>query len=290
MTSEALGLWNLGDDSFHRRIDSITAKRIIKVSYKSGIRTFDSAYSYTDADTILCSALKEIKAERNEWRIIEKIMPTPTLSRKAEAIMRRLNTTFLDILLIHWPAEEGVLYSALKTLESLKEKGVAKEIGVSNFPLPLLEKTAADFPISYHERPLSLIWNRDWEEEKKTGIKTLSYAPLGLGALTGEKKEKLESLFFYSSPKFNALNAELKNIAHKYNTTVQVIALSWVYEKGPYMIIRGASSLMQLDNSPIALDSDDITALDNLSDEITSLCLKDNIFSHNWKGGAYEKT
>ncbi len=290
MMSEALGLWNIGEGIYHERMDSTTAKRIIKAAYRSGIKTFDSAYSYTDADSILYSALKEIRAERKDWRIIEKIMPTPTFSRKAERILGRLHTSYIDILLIHWPGEESALYSSLKALEDLKEKGIAEEIGVSNFPIDLLKKAADDFPITYHERPLSLIWKRDWEEEKSLALKELIYAPLGLGGLTEKKKEKLSPLFFYSSPEFDALKIKLKNLAQKYNSTLEAVAFSWVLAQGPYMIIRGASSERQLKIPHLKLEEEDIKALSRDAEKITALNLSDNIFSHNWKGREYEKT
>lgn len=290
MMNEALGLWNIGEDTFHSKIDSIRAKRIIKASYRMGIRTFDSAYSYTDADSILYSSLKEIRAERENWRIIEKIMPTATFSRKAETILKRLHTSYIDILLIHWPTEEKNLYPALKALESLREKGIAKEIGVSNFPLGLLKKTAADFSITYHERPLSLVWNKDWDEEKNIKLKTLAYAPLGLGSLTEKKKERLSSIFFYSSPEFEELKLTLKSLASKYNSTVPEIALSWVEAQSPYMIIRGISDEKQIEMQTVELDDDDIKTLNKNASCITSLSMSDNIFAHNWKGMEYETT
>ncbi len=275
MSYEALGLWNIGESAYHKRLGTTEAKRIIKASYKKGITTFDSAYSYTDADSILYSALNEIKAERETWRVIEKIMPLPTFEKKALSILKRLHTSYIDILLIHWPSEERTLLPALKELERMKEKGVAKEIGVSNFPLSLLKKTSSDFNITYHERPLSLIWNRDWKEERKLNIKTLAYAPLGFGSLKENKNPEAK---------------ELTLLSNKYNRSVSTIALSWVYAKEPDVIIRGVSNREQLDLPHITLDKDDLKALDDLSSKMTSLTKSDNIFSHNWKGGTYEKT
>ncbi len=288
-TSEALGLWNTGEGRFHNRLSPVESKRIIKSAWKKGIRTFDSAYSYTDADTILYSALRELNAERDEWQIIEKIMPVPTFERKADAALRRLHTSYFDILLIHWPADEGNLYSTLKTLERMKDEGKAREIGVSNFPLTLLRKTSADFPLSYHERPLSLVWNRDWEEERKLDIRTLAYAPLGMGILSSPKP-MLSSLKFSSSSHLEELYRILDEAAEKRKATRTDIALSWVYNQNPYAVIRGISKEKQLEWTGVELTDEENTLLTRMASLITSETEEDNIFSHRWKGERREET
>lgn len=287
MRNEALGLWNIGEDRFHTRLDAAEAKRIIKAAYRSGITTFDSAYSYLDADTILYSALNELKTERKSWRIIEKVMPSPSLERKVSSIQKRLHTSFLDILLIHWPSDVETLYPSLKTLEKLKDDGTAKEIGVSNFPSYLLNQVSKDFPISYHERPLSLVWNRDWEEERTTEIKTLAYAPFGFGGLT-EKKSKLSTIFPTSATR-EELSSILKRMAEEKKCSVYSIALSWVYSQNPFMIIRGVSNPRQIDIPLITLNEDEKKTLDNLSSLISAEIPGDNIFNHRWNKDAETK-
>ncbi len=289
MPSEALGLWNTGEGRFHSRLSPLESKRIIKSAWKKGIRTFDSAYSYTDADTILSSALRELGAERNEWHIIEKIMPLPTFEKKAEAALKRLHTSYFDILLIHWPTEEENLYSTLKTLERMKDEKKALQIGVSNFPLTLLGKVSSDFPITYHERPLSLVWNRDWEEERKLGLKTLAYSPLGMGILSSSKP-MLSSLKFSSSPHLDKLYSLLDEAAEKRNVRRTDIALSWVYNQYPDTVIRGISKESQLDWTRVELREEENTLLTATAALITAETEEDNIFSHRWKGERREET
>ncbi len=289
MTNEALGLWNIGEGRFHRRLSPEMGKRIIRTAYKKGIRTFDSAYSYLDADTILYSALKELGAARSEWHIIEKIASVPTFEKKAGAALKRLHTSYFDVLLIHWPEEETGLFKTLKTLERMKSDGRAVETGVSNFPLELFKKTASDFGITYHERPLSLVWNRDYEEEKKLGLRTLTYAPLGMGILTSPKP-LLGTLPFSSSPLIGELYVLLDRMAEERNATRADIALSWVYEQNPYLMIRGVSDTKQLDWTKVELTKEENRELTEAAGRITALTESDNIFSHNWKGERREET
>ena len=280
MTIEALGLWNLGKCDFHERLNTTKAKRIIKKAYQKGIRVFDSAYSYQDADTILYSSLKEMNAKREDWKIIEKIMSLPSFEKKAHNTLKRLHSDYIDILLIHWPSEEESLYKTLKTLTKLKDENIAYKIGVSNFPLNLLKKASSDFPIEYHERPLSLVWNRDYEEEKLLNIKTLAYAPLGFGILQEKEKPMLSSLFPAKSLK--NLKEELKRIAYDNSTPIESVALSWVERENPHMIVRGVSKEEQLFIPPYKIKDDEYILLKERADAVTSSILSDNIFSHNW--------
>ena len=203
--------------------------------------------------------------------------------KKVENSLKRLKSDYLDILLLHWPTDEKELFKSLKRLENIKKEEKAKEIGVSNFPLCLLTKTTKDFEISFHERPLSLCWNKDYEEESKTGIKILSYAPLAFGFLS-RKEEKENHFFFEKSSYKDELFNLLEKYSNKYNTSLSSISYSWVLQKNPFGIIRGVSKKEQLDIKEIELENEEIKELDLVSSKITSLSPSDNIFSHNYKG------
>ena len=226
-----MGLWNLSDSGFHAHLSSREAKNIIKKAYRTGIRMFDTAFSYNEADSLLYSAMKE--AGKDDWSVISKIMPS------------RLHRDRFSILLIHWPCEEENLYKSLRELEKMKDDGKADAIGVSNFPYALLEKAARDFPIEYHERPLSLIWTKDYGKEKESGMKILAYSPLGMGILSGKYSsasdfsDSRKNLYLFSSPYTEQLLEQLRN-----NPS---IALSWTYMQRPFGVISGFSSEDDID-------------------------------------------
>ena len=124
----ALGLWNMGACDFHAPLSGREGKNIIKKAYKTGIRAFDTAFSYSEADSLLYSAMREMGVKRDEYEIWSKVMPVPTLRKKVDASRRRLGSDFFDILMLHWPTREESLFSSLKILESLKNENIAKEI------------------------------------------------------------------------------------------------------------------------------------------------------------------
>jgi diketogulonate reductase-like aldo/keto reductase len=63
------------------------------------------------------------------------------LRRSAEASLRRLGIERIDLLLMHWPPQEdGLLAPALEELRRLRDEGLIRELGVSNFPGYLLRE------------------------------------------------------------------------------------------------------------------------------------------------------
>ena len=279
-----MGLWNLSRTQFHSCLSAEKGKALIKEGYRKGIRLFDAAYSYGDAESILAGAMRDIR--KDDWGIISKVMPLPSARRKAETTLKRIRRDYIDILLLHWPSEDESLFSSLHLLETLKAEGKALSIGVSNFPLPLLRQAISDFDITFHERPLSLIWTRDWPEEQKLGLKTLAYAPLGMGLLSGKYrsiddiKDSRRKLSALSTPLFGEL---LRAIG--YNAA---IALSWVYAEKPFGVVSGYSCKEELGilDRITSLSENERTELRDLADAITSAESSDNIFSHNWRGNA----
>ena len=278
----------MGACDFHTPLSPREGKDIIKKAYQKGIRAFDTAFSYSGADSMLYSAMREKGVSRDEYEIWSKVMPLPTLRKKVDASRRRLGSDYFDILMLHWPTKEESLFSSLITLESLKNEGITKEIGVSNFPLSLLSKVIKDFPISFHERPLSLIWNKEWEEEKKLPINTIAYSPGGFGLLSGKyfpsnlPKDERKTIKALYSPLFPSLLEEIKTLGHKYNVSPYSIAYSWVYISNPWAIVRGVGNEKDLDIVTIQLEEDEIKKLTSIAKEISLFNSSDNIFSHNW--------
>ena len=278
----------MGACDFHTPLSPRDGKDIIKKAYKKGIRAFDTAFSYSGADSMLYSAMREMGVKRDEYEIWSKVMPVPTLRKKVDVSRRRLGSDYFDILMLHWPTREDSLFSSLKTLESLKNEGITKEIGVSNFPLSLLSEIIKDFSISYHERPLSLIWNKEWEEEKKLPINTIAYSPGGFGLLSGNysptnpPKDERKTIKALYSPLFPSLLEEIKTLGHKYNVSPYSIAYSWVYVSNPWAIVRGVGNEKDLDIVTIQLEEDEIKKLTSIAKEISLSNSSDNIFSHNW--------
>lgn len=285
-----------GRFSYYPDADKAAFKAVVREALKRGITSFDTAYSYVDAETILASVFKEQHAEREKLEITDKILPIPTLKEKAETSLRRLDTDYIDNLLIHWPDNDSEsLYKAMRTLEVLKEEGKILHIGVSNFPLELLKKVACDFEIEMLERPVSLLWTRELEETllfSNGRIKVAGYAPLCFGLLSGKYRtreslsDKRSTLPFFAAPSYIPLLEKLSAIASVHNTDPAHIALAWALGSGTDMTIFGARSIAQLDiisASDITLTEEEKKELDLISLIVDSEVKADSPYGHGWK-------
>ena len=287
-STRILGLWSMGDSQgFHGRKDPRVLKDIIKTAYRNGVDTFDSAFSYKDSDNMLSSAMKEMGVKEESYHVIGKVMPVPTFRKKLDVELKRLGRTYLDTLLIHWPTEEG-LFDSMKELEKALQDGKALRIGVSNFPVELIENLKTDFPITIHERAYSPLCTRDIDKEP---LPLLLYGCYGFGCLLKDSKpdDRRSSLYFYQDDaygKFLELRNLLKQLAVKYNASERDVLLSFAESVESEGIILGASSIKQAEELTVEsmeLENDDMRAIKMLGEGLESFNPSDNVFSHHWK-------
>ena len=111
----------------------------------SGYTHIDTAISYMNEKEI-GEAISKSKIDRKDLFITTKVwiysMGYENTHKAIYDSLSKLNTNYLDLVLIHQPY--GDYYGSWRALEELYEKGVIKAIGVSNFSA---------------ERLSDLIWN-----------------------------------------------------------------------------------------------------------------------------------
>ena len=99
-----------------------------------GYRSIDTAQAYYNEEGV-GAALKESSLPREEFFLTTKVWITNAGYEKAkasiEASMRKLQTDYLDLLLIHQPF--GDYYGTYRAMEGFYKAGKLRTIGVSNF-------------------------------------------------------------------------------------------------------------------------------------------------------------
>ncbi len=111
----------------------------IKYAVKNGINLIDTAEYYGDghSEELVGKAIKDFN--RNDIFIISKVWPThlhyDDVIRSAKASLKRLNTDYIDLYLIHWPNPKIPVKETLNAMNELLEMGLIKNIGVSNFDI-----------------------------------------------------------------------------------------------------------------------------------------------------------
>ncbi|KAF8644679.1 hypothetical protein AX16_008339 [Volvariella volvacea WC 439] len=155
----------------------------VEQALETGFSHIDTAQVYHNEESVGV-AIRESGLSRSELYVTSKYGGGNIQQRIRESLSR-LGLKHLDLYLIHHPSFiTGDLASAWREFEKIKEDGLSKSIGVSNFTLPLLQqllKTAYVKPavnqIRFH--PYNYAENKELlEYSKRHGIVTEAYSSL----------------------------------------------------------------------------------------------------------------
>jgi diketogulonate reductase-like aldo/keto reductase len=149
-----------------------------------------------------------------------------------------LNTTYVDLLLLHWPCDtiEGTIL-AYQLLERALKQGKARAIGVSNFNSTMLEALLARTSVlpAVNQCGFSILANQShWGRDRTTllycrshGITYAAYSPLGRSTMHGTQH-------ILAHPNVVEVATRLKK------TTAQ-IALRWLVQQDIILVTASAS-------------------------------------------------
>lgn len=167
-----------------------------------------------------------------------------SILREAGNSLQRLGVDAIDLYQIHWPIPADDIEEGWAALAELKEQGVVRHIGVSNFDVDQLRRIQQIAPVETLQPQYSLI-ERDVEHEslpfaEREGIGVIAYSPMGSGLLTGKMtRERIAGLaeddWRKHDPRFNepelSRNLELVErlsvVADRYDTTPGAVAVAW---------------------------------------------------------------
>ena len=250
------GTWNIpyGED----------CEKAVFEAIKAGYRHIDTAGAYGNERSVglgVKAALSEgLIEKRSDIFITSKLWNTNRSYNKAfrgfDKSMRNLDLDYIDLYLIHWPANK-VRYKnpsevnavTWEALEELYEEGRVKSIGVSNFlphHLEELKKSAKVLPmVNQIELHVGYMQKEVVEYNNNNGIITEGYSPLGTGALLD--------------------NELLWEMAKKYQTTVSNICISFLRKRGIIPLPKTTSPDRMSGNLRlIRIDEEDMEILNKL--------------------------
>jgi len=205
------GCWMFGGGDYWGAHNQEDATNVIHASVAHGINYFDTAEVYNDgrSESSLGKAIKGIP--RDKLIIGTKVSPSHAysgvLEAHCEASLKRLQTDYIDIYMIHWPIhshairhftkDENIINNpptieeALESMKNLIQAGKIRFIGLSNFSARRLkEEIPTDVRIVVNELPYNLLC-RAIEYDTlplciENGIGTIGYITLMQGMLTGK--------------------------------------------------------------------------------------------------------
>ena len=180
-----LGTWELRGRS---------CVRVVEQALRRGYRHVDTAELY-DNEREVGEGLRAAGIKRDEVFITTKVWPSHfaprELERSAQASLTRLQLSYVDLLLLHWPNPQIPLRDTLGALCKVKRMGLARHIGVSNFTVALIEDA-----VKLAEEPLvcNQIEVHPFIDQSKViaacrrhGMAVVAYSPVARGGASRDK-------------------------------------------------------------------------------------------------------
>lgn len=236
----------------------------IHAARDNGITLFDTAavYGWGASEEILGRALA---GSRESVVIVTKggLVPNPEspdgmpalrdssreeIKRGLEDSLRRLQTDYVDLYLIHWPDLDRSFDEPMEALLEAREAGKIRYGGVSNFLVQQMTECLKTFPINCNQVGYHIFDRRPEPEVfpfvRKNGIGVMAYGPMAHGLLTGTFTPETEfaaddwrrRLQAFGQPLFEGehflrnlrIVDRLKKIAADNGKTIAQLAVAWV--------------------------------------------------------------
>jgi diketogulonate reductase-like aldo/keto reductase len=165
----------------------------VKSAIEAGYRHVDTASMYGNEEAV-GEGLRASGVPREAVFVTTKVWPEDLapadLSRSAEASLRRLGLSEVDLLLIHWPNAAIPLAGSIRALCEARRAGLARHVGVANFTVRLLDEAvaAATEPIAANQCEYHPYLDQSKVRAacRKHGAAFVSYCPIGKAQVLGE--------------------------------------------------------------------------------------------------------
>ena len=124
----------------------VGAVELVEQALRLGYRHIDTAQIY-DNEREVGEGLRASGIKRNDVFVTTKVWTThflaKDLERSAKESLARLRLTEVDLLLLHWPNPHVPLAETLGALARVRQAGLARHIGLSNFSTAQIEEAVA---------------------------------------------------------------------------------------------------------------------------------------------------
>lgn len=244
------------------RLRGETARENVRLALQAGFRLIDTAQLYENEQEV-GDGIRQSGVPREEIFLTTKI--ATDVMRQDEAAIRasideslaRLQTPYLDLLLIHWPVKDCVR-KTWQVMEDYVRQGKVKNLGVSNFNPRHLDDLlgyATIRPVlnQIEVHPL-LSQEENVAYNQSLGIQVQAWGPFGQGDIDVIGHPVIQEL------------------AARYGKTPSQIVLRWLIQRDLITIPRAKPNHFQenLDILSFALAPEDMDALNALNINLRS--------------------
>jgi 2,5-diketo-D-gluconate reductase B len=211
-----LGTWQLRGD---------VCIEMVEQALRLGYRHIDTAEMYGNEEEV-GEGLRASGVPRDEVFITTKVWPEhlapAALERATKDSLARLCLDHVDLLLIHWPNPRIPLPGTMAALCRMREAGLARNIGISNFTVPLIEEAVrlATAPLVTNQ----IEWHPFLDQARvaaacrRHGLAVTAYSPIARGRA--------------------AADGTLARIGKRHGKTAGQVSLRFLLQEGAVVIPR----------------------------------------------------
>ena len=242
-----LGVWQAGAGK--------ETRKAVSAALESGYRLIDTAKLYGNERDV-GAAVRESGIPRDEIFVTTKLWNSDqgfeSALRAFEGSRRELGLEYVDLYLVHWPVPQ-LRNESWKALLKIREQGLARSIGVSNYTIPHLEELLRASPVPPSVNQVEFhpfLYQRELlEYGQKHHIQLEAYSPLTRGR---HLKHPL-----------------IKEIATKHGRTPAQILIRWGLQHGLVVIPKSVRPERIRENADVfgfEIKSPDMARLDALDE------------------------
>lgn len=237
-----LGVWQMAAGA--------ETERAVTWALETGYRLIDTASLYRNEKSV-GTAIAQSGIPRDEIFLTTKLMPThPSATRELRRSLERLDMAYVDLYLIHWPVPQ-VHVRYWRQLESLREQGLTRTIGVSNYSrrhLDALRRRGLETPAVNQVRFSPFSFPRELLEDcERRGIVVEAYSPLDRGR--------------------GLASPAIAGVAKRLGRTPAQVMLRWALQHGTVVIPKSSREERIRENAQVfdfELTDDEMRTLDAL--------------------------
>ena len=217
-------------------LEPADAESMVAHALDVGYRHIDTAQMYKNEEAV-GRGLKKSGLDREDIFLTTKVWTDQFADGDLQASVReslkKLDTDYVDLLLLHWPNPDISLKETLGALNEVREQGLARNIGISNFTTTLIEEavsqSAAPLATNQVEFHPYISQKPVLDKVAEHGMALTAYCPLAQGRV-------------FSEP-------TLERIGKAHGKNGGQVALRWLIQHGDVVVIPRSSKKAHVTNN-----------------------------------------
>lgn len=233
------------------RMSDAEVERVVPAALEAGFRHFDTAQIYQN-EAALGRALQAAGARREDLFLTTKVWVdnygADAFAASVNESLERLRVDQVDLLLLHWPADQVPIAEQIERLNAVQAAGKTRFIGVSNQNIAQMresiERSAAPIVTNQVELHPYLPQQALVAAAKDAGATVTAYYSMADGAVPQDEA--------------------LQRIGAKYSKSAAQVGLRWLIQQGHIALSKTANPARLAENIAVfdfALDDGDMAAV-----------------------------